>query len=114
MQINDRESRSDYDAPDEIDAGNCIPWKGSRWNSEYKCSEQTDELENGNHQISRGKFDPVQYGDYFVERNHFENTEWQSRDKSYCDAKFPSHRENTSTTDLIAFPCYNHVTPAAL
>ena len=51
------------DAPDEIDAGNCIPWKGSRWNSEYKCSEQTDELENGNHQISRGKFDPVQYGD---------------------------------------------------
>jgi hypothetical protein len=62
-------------------------------------SVQTKELENGNHQISRGKFDPVQYCAYFAERKYFENTPWQPYDKSYCDStsleeflKAKSHR----------------------
>ncbi len=73
-------------------------------------SVQTKELENGNHQISRGKFDPVQYCAYFGERKYFESTQWQPYDKSYCDAKLPLHRKKFSKTNLIAFPCYNHVT----
>jgi hypothetical protein len=52
----------------------------------------------------------VQYCAYFVERKYFENTQWQPYDKSYCDAKLPLHRKNSSKTNLIAFPCYNHVT----
>ena len=68
-------------------------------------SVQTKELENGNHQISRGKFDPD-------ERKYFESTQWQPYDKSYCDAKLPLHRKNSSKTNLITFPCYDHVTTA--
>src|SRR5438094_2802558 len=75
-------------------------------------SVQTKEFENGNDQISRGKFDPVQYCAYFGERKYFESTQWQPYDKSYCDAKLPLHRKNSSKTNLIAFPCYNHVTTA--
>ena len=75
-------------------------------------SVQTKELENGNHQISRGKFDPVQYCAHFGERKYFESTQWQPYDKSYCDAKLPLHRKNFSKTNLIAFPWYNHVTTA--
>jgi len=75
-------------------------------------SVQTKELENGNHQISRGKFDPVQYCAHFGERKYFESTQWQPYDKSYCDGKLPLHRKNSSKTNLIAFPCYNHVTTA--
>ena len=75
-------------------------------------SVQTKELENGNHQISRGKFDPVQYCAYFGERKYFESTQRQPYDNSYCDAKLPSHRKISSKTNLIAFSCYNHVTTA--
>jgi hypothetical protein len=65
-------------------------------------SVQTKELENGNHQISRGKFDPVQYCAYFGERKYFESTQRQPYDNSYCDAKLPSHRKISSKTNLIA------------
>jgi hypothetical protein len=76
-------------------------------------SVQTKELENGNHQISRGKFDPVQYCAYFAERKYFESTtQWQPYDKSYCDTKLPLHWKNSSKPNLIAFPCYNHITTA--
>ena len=34
-------------------------------------SVQTKEFENGNHQISRGKFDPVQYCAYFARAEVF-------------------------------------------
>jgi hypothetical protein len=54
----------------------------------------------------------VQYCVYFGERKYFENTQWQPYDKSYCYAKLPLHRKNSSKTNLIAFPCYNHVTTA--